>query len=190
MREWAATAANIMMALRRNHIAERRRGLSDMPRMIAKRTAATFFLVAACLCIATGQPRAATDLQLAPDLSFTDDSSSNFPIAGNALGDATIAQDRATILFFGTAHCWNTNREAERLVTLYPKYRDKIDFVIVDVDHLSSAQRELAARYYRGYIPTVTVIDSKGTVIYNHAGETGSSRGDTSKLEALLNSAK
>ena len=75
-------------------------------------------------------------------------------------------------------------------MTLYPKYRDKIDFVVVDLDHPSSAQRELAARYYRGYIPTVTVIDSKGEVIYNRAGETGSRRGDTSKLEALLNSAK
>ncbi|HXN87191.1 MAG TPA: hypothetical protein VN867_14050, partial [Candidatus Binataceae bacterium] len=75
--------------------------------MTARRTIAKFFLSAAFLCITAGQPRAATDLQLAPDLSFTDDSSSNFPIAGKALGDATVAQDRATILFFGTAHCWN-----------------------------------------------------------------------------------
>ena len=161
-----------------------------MTRMIEKHTAATFFLAAALVCMATGQVRAATDLQLAPDLSFTDDSSSNFPIAGKALGEGTVAQDRATILFFGTAHCWNTNREAERLVTLYPKYRDKIDFVIVDLDHPSPAQRQLTARYYRGFIPTITVIDSKGDVIYNRAGETGGSRGDTSKLEALLNSAK
>jgi hypothetical protein len=161
-----------------------------MTRMIEKHTAATFFLAAALVCMATGQVRAAADLYLAPDLSFTDDSSSNFPITGKALDEGTVAQDRATILFFGTAHCWNTNREAERLVTLYPKYRDKIDFVIVDLDHPSLAQRELAARYYRGYIPTITVIDSKGAVIYNRAGETASQRGDTSKLEALLNSAK
>ena len=163
--------------------------LHMMP-MIAKRIGVTSVSILTLLCVVAGQPRAATDLKLAPELSFTDDSSSNFPIAGKALGDGAIAQDRATILFFGTAHCWNTNREAERLVTLYPKYRDQIDFVIVDVDHLSSAQRELAARYYRGYIPTITVIDSDGKVIYNRAGETGSSRGDTSKLEALLNSAK
>ena len=158
--------------------------------MIAQRATAIFFLVAACLCIASGPTRAATDLQLAPDLSFSDDSSSNFPIAGKALGDGTTTKDRATILFFGTAHCWNTNREAERLVTLYPKYRDKVDFVIVDLDHPSSVQRELVAQYYRGYIPTIAVIDSKGAVIYNRAGETASQRGDTSKLEALLNSAK
>ncbi len=133
---------------------------------------------------------AASDLHLAPDLSFTDDSSANFPIAGNSIGDTTLAGDRATIMFFGTAHCWNTNREAERLVALYPKYREQIDFVIVDVNNPSASQQPLIAKYYRGFIPTITVIDRKGEVIYNRAGETASTRGDTSKLEALLNSAK
>ncbi len=146
------------------------------------------FLIA--LSFTTSAAHAASDLHLAPDLSFTDDSSSNFPIAGNSIGDATVAGDRATIMFFGTAHCWNTNREAERLVALYPKYRDKIDFVIVDLDHPSLAQRLLIAKYYRGAIPTITVIDRKGDVIYNRAGETASTRGDTSNLEALINSAK
>ena len=140
--------------------------------------------------IAPYPARAASDLHLAPDLSFTDDSSSNFPIAGSSIGDAAVASDRATIMFFGTAHCWNTNREAERLVALYPKYRDKIDFVIVDLDHPSLGQRLLIAKYYRGAIPTITVIDRKGDVIYNRAGETASTRGDTSTLEALINSAK
>jgi hypothetical protein len=133
---------------------------------------------------------AASDLHLAPDLSFTDDSSSNFPIAGNSIGDAAVAGDRATIMLFGTAHCWNTNREAERLVALYPKYRDKIDFVIVDVNNPSASQQPLIAKYYKGFIPTIAVIDRKGEVIYNRAGETAGTRGDTSKLEALLNSAK
>ena len=140
--------------------------------------------------VATYPAYAASDLHLAPNLSFTDDSSSNFPIAGNSIGDATVGSDHATIMFFGTAHCWNTNREAERLVALYPKYRDKIDFVVVDLDHPSSSQQPLIARYYRGYIPTITVVDRKGEVIYNRAGETAGTRGDTSKLEALLNSAK
>lgn len=133
---------------------------------------------------------AASDLRLAPELSFTDDSSSNFPIAGTSIDDATVASDRATIMFFGTAHCWNTNREAERLVTLYPKYRDKIDFVIVDVNHPSPPQQPLVAKFYHGYIPTIAVIDREGKLIYDRAGETASTRGDTSKLEALLNSAQ
>ena len=147
-------------------------------------------LILIALSFTAATARAASDLRLAPDLSFTDDSSSNFPIVGTSIADAAVAGDRATIMFFGTAHCWNTNREAERLVALYPTYRDRIDFVIVDLDHPSLAQRVLIAKYYRGAIPTITVIDRKGDVIYNRAGETASTRGDTSKLEALINSAK
>jgi hypothetical protein len=151
---------------------------------------APLMVVAALSWIASAPAFAASDLHLAPDLSFTDDSSSNFPIAGDSIGDATIATDRATIMFFGTAHCWNTNREAERLVALYPKYRDRIDFVIVDVDHPSAPQQALMAKYYRGFIPTIAVVDRKGEIIYDRAGETASTRGDTAELETLLNSAK
>jgi hypothetical protein len=140
-------------------------------------------------CLSGERALAADDLRLAPSLSFTDDSSSNFPIDGKDLTNGTAATDRATIIFFGTAHCWNTNREAERLVSVYPKYRGKIDFIIVDLDRPSSEQRDLIARYYRGYIPTVAILDSHGHVVYDRAGETASERGDASELESLLNSA-
>ncbi len=132
----------------------------------------------------------ATDLKLAPDLSFTDDSSPNFPIAGKNLSDASVAADHATVIFFGTANCWNTAREAERLVQLYPRYKDKIRFVVVDLRSPSIAQRALIARYYQGYIPTIAVIDSTGKVLYDRAGETASERGDTSNLQKLLDSAR
>ncbi len=158
--------------------------------MMTLRTTAAVLFALACACFASSMAYAASDLHLAPNLSFTDDSSSNFPIAGNSIEDATVAGDRATIMFFGTAHCWNTNREAERLVALYPKYRGQIDFVIVDVNHPSSAQEPLVAKYYHGYIPTIAVVDRRGDLIYDRAGETASTRGDTSKLEALLNAAK
>src|ERR1700691_272876 len=132
----------------------------------------------------------ATDLKLAPDLSFSDDSSPNFPIAGKNLSDGSIAADHATVIFFGTANCWNTAREAERLVQLYPQYKDKIHFVVVDLRSPSAAQRGLIARYYRGYIPTIAVIDRSGNVLYDRAGETASERGDTSNLQKLLDSAR
>ena len=132
----------------------------------------------------------ATGLKLAPDLSFTDDSSSNFPIEGKNLSDGSIASDQATVIFFGTANCWNTAREAERLVNLYPRYKDKIRFVVVDLRSPSLAQQALIDRYYHGYIPTIAVIDSTGNVLYDRAGETGSERGDTSGLQKLLDSAR
>jgi hypothetical protein len=137
----------------------------------------------------SGVAFAADDLKLAPALSFTDDSSSNFPIVAEHSADGAPAADQATILFFGTAHCWNTNREAERLVSLYPKYRGKINFVVVDLNNVSASQRPLVAKYYRGAIPTIAVIDSNGRVIYDRAGETAAERGDASNLETLLNSA-
>ena len=132
----------------------------------------------------------ATDLKLAPDLSFSDDSSPNFPIAGKNLSDGSLAADHATVIFFGTANCWNTAREAERLVSLYPQYKDKIRFVVVDLRKPSVAQQGLITRYYRGYIPTIAVIDSAGKVLYDRAGETASERGDTSNLQKLLDSAR
>ncbi len=130
---------------------------------------------------------AASNLQLAPNLSFNDDSSPNFPITGSDLSAGPVA-GRATVIFFGTSNCWNTAREAERLVKLYPQYKGKMDFVVVDLNHVSGAQRPLVSRYYRGAIPTIAVIDTKGNLLYDRAGETAATRGDTGNLQKLLDS--
>ena len=168
-------------------------GYCDMKRNI-KPLAITFAIAVALvfgIALATEAPSApATDLTLAPGLSFSDDSSPNFPIAGKNLSDGSIANDHATVIFFGTANCWNTAREAERLVQVYPQYKDKIHFVVVDLRSPSVAQRGLIERYYRGYIPTIAVIDSRGNVLYDRAGETASQRGDASNLQKLLDSAR
>jgi hypothetical protein len=148
------------------------------------------FALAATIALVAGAAGAADDLSLAPSLSFSDDSSSSFPISGKNLEHGALAGDRATIIFFGTAHCWNTNREAERLVSLYPKYRGKIDFVVVDLNRPSDEQRGLIAKYYRGFIPTIAVINKNARLLYDRAGETASERGDTSKLQDLLESAR
>jgi hypothetical protein len=131
---------------------------------------------------------AASGLKLAPQLSFDDDSSPNFPIRGENLSEGSVASGEATVIFFGTSNCWNTSREAERLVSLYPRFRNRIHFVIVDLNHIAPEQQALVSQYYHGYIPTITAIDSKGSVIYNRAGETASTRGDTSNLQRLLDS--
>ena len=131
---------------------------------------------------------AASELKLAPGLSFDDDSSPNFPIQGLNLSEGSIAHGQATVIFFGTSNCWNTAREAERLVKLYPQFRDRIRFVIVDLRNVAPEQQTLVSLYYHGYIPTIAAIDSQGRVIYDRAGETASTRGDTSNLQRLLDS--
>ena len=145
-----------------------------------------FVLQMTMLCVPTA--RAGSDLKLAPKLSFDDDSSPNFPIQGQNLSEGSVPSGEATVIFFGTSNCWNTSREAERLVRLYPRFRNRIHFVIVDLNHVGPGQEALVSRYYHGYIPTIAAIDSKGNVIYDRAGETASTRGDTSNLQRLLDS--
>ena len=152
------------------------------------KTVPALLLFALALC-SVRPAAAASDLMLAPDLSFTDDSSANFPIKGEALGDGDISHGRPTVIFFGTAHCWNTNREAERLVALYPRYRDRLSFIVVDLNAVAPAQRQLVTSYYSGYIPTLAIFNARGDLIYDKAGETGSARGDTTGLEKLLQAA-
>jgi len=132
---------------------------------------------------------AAENLTLAPGLSFTDDSSNSFPIQGDHLGDAEFGMGRASVAFLGASNCWNTNREAERLVALYPKFRDRVRFIIVNVNHPSEAQRPLLKAHYRGSIPTLVVFAPDGTVLYTRSGETADKRGDTSALDALISKA-
>ena len=131
-------------------------------------------------------PGGARNLTLAPNLSFTDDSSSNFPIRGENLEEGKIASDRPTAIFFGTSHCWNTNREAERFVALAAREKDAVRFLVVDLDHPSRDQKPLVARFYRGYIPTLAVLDASGKPVYNRSGETAGKRGDTSGLDEIL----
>lgn len=142
------------------------------------------------LVLMIGVPvQAADNLTLASNLSFVDDSSPNFPIEAKHLDDAAIASDRPTVIFFGTAHCWNTAREAERLVALYPLSRDYVHFVVVDLNHASPAQQRLANKYYPGYIPTLAIFDKSGRLVYDRAGETAADRGDTRHLHELIESA-
>jgi hypothetical protein len=154
-----------------------------------KTTRLLLVLAAAAVALTAANSRAASYLKLAPNLSFDDDSSPNFPIQGSSMSDG-LAPGEATVVFFGTANCWNTAREAERLVRLYPRYQGHIRFVVVDLNDVSSVQRPLVARYYRGAIPTIAVIDARGKLIYDRAGETARDRGDTGTLQSLLDSAR
>lgn len=142
------------------------------------------------IAVAPAGPGGAVALTLAPNLSFTNDSSSNFPIRGQNLQDGTIASDRPTVIFFGTSHCWNTNREAERFVALYQKTSKTARFLVVDLEHPSFDQRVLVSTFYHGSIPTLAFLDLNGKTVYDEAGETSGRRGDTARLEELMDKAR
>ena len=163
-------------------------GKSGKSRTIAIPLAAVLVFIVQMTTVCVSRADAASGLKLAPQLSFDDDSSPNYPIQGDDLSEGSIASGEAIVIFFGTSNCWNTSREAERLVKLYPQFRNRIHFVIVDLHHVAPEQEALVSHYYYGYIPTITAIDSRGQVIYDRAGETAATRGDTSNLQTLLES--
>ena len=143
-------------------------------------------LVAAHGAASSSTVGAADGLHLAPGLSFTDDSSDSFPIRGDHMEEGASRPGRATVMFFVASHCWNTNREAERLVALYPKYRGRVSFIVVDVNHPSASQRVLLDTYYRGSIPTLVILSQDGTLLRAQPGETARTRGDTRALDSLM----
>jgi len=65
-------------------------------------TVLAFVLQMTTVCVL--RAGAASGLKLAPQLSFDDDSSPNFPIRGENLSDGSGASGEATVIFFGTSN--------------------------------------------------------------------------------------
>ena len=125
---------------------------------------------------------AATDLKLNPSLDYTSDSNDGPLITGERLSDGSLKKGTPAYIIFYHRECYNSKRQAKRTVELYEKYKEKVDFIIVDLDtRLSVEQEELRSRFYRNYIPHVTVIDGNGGVVYDKSGEVG-----TDKLSSML----
>jgi thioredoxin-related protein len=71
---------------------------------------------------------------------------------------------------------------ASRAVDLYNKYRDRVHFVVIDMDTKTSPeQQKLVKQYYKGYIPHVVVLDRNGNPLYNSSGEV-----ESKEIERLL----
>ena len=127
---------------------------------------------------------AADNLKLNPKLDYTSDSQDGPLITGDNV-DAGFAPGKpAYVIMYGEA-CFNSKRQARRTVELYEKYKRRVQFVVIDLDHrLPPAQAELQKKYYTGYIPHVVVLDPAGSPLYNASGEV-----DDAVISALLDKA-
>jgi hypothetical protein len=114
---------------------------------------------------------AGDNLKLNPKLDYTSDSQDGPLITGDNM-DAGVAPGKpAYVIMYGEG-CYNSKRQSRRTVSLYEKYKGRVQFVVVDLDHaLTPAQQQLQKKYYRGYIPHVVVLDASGTAVYNTSGE-------------------
>jgi hypothetical protein len=114
---------------------------------------------------------AGENLKLNPKLDYTSDSQDGPLITGDNMDAGATSGKPAYVILYGEG-CFNSKRQARRTVSLYEKYKGRVQFVVIDLDHaLSPAQQQLEKKYYRGYIPHVVVLDRSGTALYNSSGE-------------------
>ena len=130
------------------------------------------FNTSALMLLALAVPAlAGENLKLNPKLDYTSDSEDGPLITGDSIDAGFVPGKPAYVIMYGEG-CFNSKRQARRTVGLYDKYKGRVQFVIVDLDHqLSSQQQELKKKYYRGYIPHVVVLDAAGSALYNSSGE-------------------
>jgi hypothetical protein len=123
------------------------------------------------ILIALAPAFAGENLRLNSKLDYSSDSQNGPLITGERMDDGVATGKPAYIIMYGEG-CYNSKRQARRTVSLYEKYKGRVQFVIVDLDRpLSPAQQELRKKYYKGYIPHVVVLDASGAVLYNTSGE-------------------
>lgn len=114
---------------------------------------------------------AGENLRLNSKLDYTSDSEDGPLITGDHMEDGFVPGKPAYVILYGEG-CYNSKRQARRTVDLYEKYKGRVQFVIVDLDHpLSPAQQDLRDKYYKGYIPHVVVLDASAAALYNSSGE-------------------
>jgi hypothetical protein len=131
----------------------------------------SYMISAVVLLVLAAPALAAENLKLNPKLDYTSDSEDGPLITGDTMDAGFVSGKPAYIIMYGEG-CFNSKRQARRTVGLYEKYKGRVQFVIVDIDHhLSPAQKELKEKYFRGYIPHVVVLDAAGSALYNSSGE-------------------
>lgn len=113
----------------------------------------------------------AQQLKLNPHLDYTSDSVDGPLITGNDTETGVVAGKPNYVMIYGEG-CYNSKRQARRTVALADRYKDQVNFVIIDLDKPQSpAQLKLVQMYYGGSIPDLILLDGNGKPVYNQAGE-------------------
>ena len=86
---------------------------------------------------------AATDLKLNPNLNYSSDSNDGPLITGKNMSEGTINKGKPTYVIFYHRECYNSKRQARRMVELYEKYNGRVDFIVVTWIHQDLASRVL-----------------------------------------------
>lgn len=138
----------------------------------------------AILLTASALAAAADNLRLNQKLDYSSDSHDGPLITGDHMLEGPAKGKLNYVIIYGEG-CYNSKHQARRTVDLWEKYKDRVNFVVVDLDiGPSPAQKYLVDEYYRGSIPHVLVLDRKGKPLYDKAGEV-----DVSVISSVLDKA-
>jgi thiol-disulfide isomerase/thioredoxin len=114
---------------------------------------------------------AGENLRLNSHLDYSSDHEDGPLITGDHMDEGAVPGKPNYVMMYAEG-CYNSKRQARRTVSLYEKYKDRVNFVVVDLDQRRSpAQLQLVKDYYKGNIPHVVVLDKSGTAVYNSSGE-------------------
>lgn len=125
--------------------------------------------------------QAGDNLRLNSHLDYSSDHEDGPLITGDHMDEGAVAGKPNYVIIFSEG-CFNSKNQARRTVSLYEKYKGRVNFVVVDLDQKrTAAQQQLVKDYYKGYIPHVVVLDKSGKAVYNSSGEV-----DESTIAGLL----
>jgi hypothetical protein len=116
------------------------------------------------------------NLKLNPKLDYASDSLDGPLITGDDTQSGFVAGKPNYVIIYAE-RCFNSKRQARRTVELYNKYRDRVHFIVVDLDVPGSPeQQKLVKQFYKGYIPHVVVLNAHGDSLYDQSSEVESER--------------
>ena len=116
---------------------------------------------------------AADNLVLNPSLDYSDHNRKQGPlITGDHMDDGPV-KGMPNYMFFYGEKCYNSKRQARATVRLYEKYKDRVHFVILDLDKPQTPEQKLVKnKYFIGWIPHTTILDKNGNVVFDYSGDT------------------
>jgi hypothetical protein len=130
-------------------------------------------MTVACLLAATGCLRGAENLVITPNLDYSDHNKKQGPLITGDHMDDGVVEGMPNYIFFYMEKCYNAKRQALITVHMYEKYKNRLHFVVVDLDKpMSEAQKIAKQKYCNDIIPHETILDQHGTAVFDYTGET------------------
>ena len=114
----------------------------------------------------------ADKLVLSPNLDYSDhNKDQGLLITGEKMDDG-FKKGKVNYIIFYFEKCYNAKRQVRVTVNMYDKYKERVHFVVIDLNLLlPPAQMKLARKYCSGKVPHTTILDGKGGLIFDYTGE-------------------